>query len=233
MIPQYESMENEIRYDQAGLVPVIAQDFLTGEVLMLAYANREAVRMTLATGEGWYYSRERRSLWRKGETSGNAQSVHGIMLDCDGDALIYLVRQKGNACHTGRRSCFRAAEGQTIGVAPVLHALWDVVERRKKEMPAGSYVAQIMSEGLPRAARKVGEEAVEFVAAVLSEGRERAVDEMADLIFHCLVALSAAAIPYDEVLNRLLLRMGGRICSQTTTCTSRTVRTPGNGSNDL
>src|SRR5918995_609538 len=173
------SAPDRIEFDDNGLVPVIAQDVATGDVLTLAYANREAVEMTLSSGEAHYYSRSRSELWRKGATSGNTQRVVGVKLDCDGDALLYRVEPRGPACHTGHNSCFYTTlAGEGVGVAPaddrkvpfgtMVERLAGTIARRHREMPEGSYTVSLIQGGKERLAQKVGEEAGGGVVAALS-----------------------------------------------------------------
>ncbi len=195
-----------IRYDEKGLVPVVTQDSKTGEVLMLAYANAEAVERTRETGDAHYYSRSRGELWRKGATSGNTQRVVELRLDCDGDALLYRVQPAGPACHTGERSCFfTALHGETEGDAPdlgyTLERLAGTIAARHEEMPEGSYTAKLFTRGAPYMAQKVGEEAVEVVVAALED--ERLAEETADLLYHLLVLLEDRGVATSEVARVL------------------------------
>ena len=194
-----------ISFDENGLVPVIAQDADTGEVLTLAYANREAVEKTMETDEAHYYSRSRGELWRKGETSGNTQKVVEIRLDCDGDALLYRVEPAGPACHTGERSCFFTSLAGSDEEAPnlgrTLTRLAGTIDERRREMPEGSYTAKLFSRGTGYAAQKVGEEAVEVVVAAL-EG-EKLAEETADLLYHLLVLLEERGVSTEEVASIL------------------------------
>ncbi len=200
------SAPENIRYDENGLVPVIAQDAETNEVLTLAYANREAVERTVQTGEAHYHSRSRNELWRKGGTSGNTQRVVEIRLDCDGDALLYRVEPRGPACHTGERSCFfTPVYGESNGEAPdlgrTLTRLAGTIAGRHEEMPEGSYTAKLFERGTGYAAQKVGEEAVEVVVAAL-EG-ENLAEETADLFYHLLVLLEERGVKPEEVARVL------------------------------
>ncbi len=200
------SVPAEIRYDENGLIPVIAQDAATNEVLTLAYANPEAVEKTFATGEAHYYSRSRDELWRKGETSGNTQKVVEVHLDCDGDALLYRVEPRGPACHTGARSCFfTPVYGGSSEEAPdlgqTLTRLAGTIAGRREEMPEGSYTAKLLQRGTGYAAQKVGEEAVEVVVAAL-EG-EKLAEESADLLYHLLVLLEERGVKTEEVARVL------------------------------
>ncbi|HZG64333.1 MAG TPA: bifunctional phosphoribosyl-AMP cyclohydrolase/phosphoribosyl-ATP diphosphatase HisIE [Rubrobacteraceae bacterium] len=195
----------EIRYDEYGLLPVIAQDAKTNEVLTLAYANQEAVEKTVATGEAHYYSRSRSELWRKGETSGNTQRIVEVRLDCDGDALLYRVEPRGPACHTGERSCFFTPVyregGEVPNLGQTLTRLAGTIAGRHEEMPQGSYTAKLFQRGTGYAAQKVGEEAVEVVVAAL-EG-EKLAEETADLLYHLLVLLEERGVKSEEVARVL------------------------------
>lgn len=160
-----------LHFDAAGLLPVVAQDAFTGRVLMLAWANAEAVAQTLATGEAHFWSRSRQSLWRKGATSGNTLLVLSIERDCDGDSLLLRVMPAGPACHTGAISCFDGAEGEKGGLD--LGALERIVAARAGADPATSYTARLLAEGIERMAQKVGEEATEVVIAALAAHHSR------------------------------------------------------------
>ncbi len=206
------TVPGNVRFDENGLVPVVAQDAATDEVLTLAYANDEAVEKTLSTGEAHYYSRSRKELWRKGATSGNTQAVVEVRLDCDGDALLYRVEPRGPACHTGERTCFfttlagegvgvatRAADGADFGTT--VERLAGTIARRHREMPEGSYTADLIRRGTDRLAQKVGEEAVEVVVASLRD--DRLAEETADLVYHLLVLLEERGVGIDEVAGIL------------------------------
>jgi phosphoribosyl-ATP pyrophosphohydrolase/phosphoribosyl-AMP cyclohydrolase len=204
-----------IRYDELGLVPVIAQSVTTKAVLTLAYANHEAVDKTLESGEAHYYSRSRNELWRKGETSGNTQRVVEIRLDCDGDALLYRVEPRGPACHTGEETCFfttvpslGAVGGQEAGMdlGAMVDKLTGTIAQRHRDMPEGSYTARLLEEGVERVAKKVGEEAVEVVVAALAD--ERLAEAAADLVYHLLVLLERRGVGADEVARVLRDRHG-------------------------
>lgn len=205
-----------LRFDEAGLLPVVAQDAATGEVLMVAYANREAVDRTLAEGRAWFFSRSRGSLWLKGETSGNVLDVDEVRYDCDADTLLYRVRPRGPACHTGERTCFYrsgwraegapAAGGTAAAGAAVLTELYQLILARKADPPQGSYVARLLGEGRDRILQKVGEEAVEVVLAGKNEDCGRLVSELADLLFHLSVLLGERELPWEEVFAELRRR---------------------------
>ncbi|HEV2852907.1 MAG TPA: bifunctional phosphoribosyl-AMP cyclohydrolase/phosphoribosyl-ATP diphosphatase HisIE [Thermoanaerobaculia bacterium] len=204
---------DELRFDDRGLIPVVVQDVGSGAVLMLAYANREAVERTLETGQAHFWSRSRRSLWRKGETSGNTLAVVDVTPDCDGDALLVRARPAGPACHRGTRSCFEpnAARLELGWLAAVLEA-------RRGADPETSYTARLLARGIERIAQKVGEEGVETAIAAVSasargagendERRQALVGEAADLLYHLLVLLEASAVDPAEIGNELLRRHG-------------------------
>jgi len=202
-----------VRFGPDGLVPVVAQEGRSGDVLMVAYANREALERTASTGSAHYYSRSRAALWRKGETSGHRQVVREIRIDCDGDAVLYRVEQTGPACHTGARTCFAtavAADGSTVaGDDPgghVLTRLAATIARRAVERPDGSYTVQLLDRGVPKVSQKVGEEAVEVVVSANAEEPERLASEAADLLYHLLVLLEARGVPLDAVWKELSQR---------------------------
>ncbi|MCA1687199.1 MAG: bifunctional phosphoribosyl-AMP cyclohydrolase/phosphoribosyl-ATP diphosphatase HisIE [Actinobacteria bacterium] len=210
-------MSGEIRFDERGLVPVIAQNANTGAVLTLAYANREALERTLESGEAHYYSRSRSELWRKGATSGNTQKVIEVRVDCDGDALLYRVEPRGPACHTGEESCFfTTLAGEGVGVSTadggeadfgaMVDRLAGTIAQRHREMPEGSYTAKLLEDGTERVAQKVGEEAVEVVVAALKG--ERLAEEAADLVYHLLVLLEERGVGIGEVARVLRDRHG-------------------------
>ncbi len=192
-----------LAYDDRGLVAVVAQDEATGAVLMLAWANREAVERTVATGQAHLWSRSRRELWRKGATSGNTLEVLEVLADCDRDALLYRVRPAGPACHRGTRSCFEPNAAQLE-----LGWLWRVLESRRDSPPEESYTARLLARGLPRIAQKVGEEATETVIASLAGGEDSAelVAETSDLVYHLLVLLLARGVEPAEIAAELTRR---------------------------
>jgi phosphoribosyl-AMP cyclohydrolase / phosphoribosyl-ATP pyrophosphohydrolase len=202
-----------VRFGADGLVPVVAQESRSGDVLMVAYANREALEQTAATGKAHYYSRSRAALWPKGETSGHVQVVRQIRLDCDGDTVLYRVEQTGPACHTGARTCFATAVGPDGGAVAeedagghVLSRLAATIAARAAGRPAGSYTVELLDRGVPKISQKVGEEAVEVVVAANVEEPERLASEAADLLYHLLVLLEARGVPLDAVWKELAQR---------------------------
>ena len=195
-----------IDFERLGLVPVVAQDAESGEVLTLAYANEDALRRTLETREAHYWSRSRAELWHKGATSGNVQDVVEVRYDCDEDALLYRVRPRGPACHTGARSCFYRTTADTEAspsLGDVMALLQRVIDDRLDTLPEGSYVTEMHRRGSGYIAQKVVEEAGETIVAALQEEREALVDEAGDLIFHLAVLLRERGIPLTEVTSRL------------------------------
>jgi phosphoribosyl-ATP pyrophosphohydrolase/phosphoribosyl-AMP cyclohydrolase len=181
---------------QPELRPAIVQDAATGRVLMLAWMDAEAERRTRDTGEAWFWSRSRRELWHKGETSGNVLRVEELREDCDGDALLLRVFPAGPACHTGSISCF----------AP---ALWRTVVERVRDRPEGSYTASLAEAGVERAAQKLGEEAVEATVSAVS-GDGRLAEEAADVLYHLYALLAIAGVDISEVEDELHRRQPGR-----------------------
>ena len=182
----------EIAYDERGLVPVIVQDWRSGEVLTLAYANAEAVRRTRESGELHLYSRSRREQWHKGATSGNTQAVRALRLDCDGDALLALVEPAGPACHTGERTCFHNGELEPPAPHEALPTLERTLARRAAERPPGSYTVTLLDDPA-LAGEKVREEAEEVVRAAREESAERVDEEAADVLYHLAVLLRGRA----------------------------------------
>jgi len=205
------------RYDENGLVPVIMRDVATGKVLTLAWANADAIEKTRETGLAHFYSRSRKVLWRKGETSGNIQRVAGISLDCDDDAVLYDVHPSGPACHTGAESCFTRVESfEAAGLAAAsadadeldLTELFAVVRDREKSPVAGSYTNKLFEDGIARIAQKVGEEAVETALASVTGDGNALAGEAADLLYHLAVLLTARGVAPGDVAAKLAERRG-------------------------
>lgn len=188
---------DSLTFDDRGLVASVAQDIASGAVLMLAWANREAVERTLETGYAHFWSRSRQKLWKKGETSGNVLRVRDIRVDCDRDALLLRVDPSGPACHRGTRSCFEPNEAQAE-----LGWLAGVLATRRAAGDASSYTARLLAAGVPRIAQKVGEEAVETVIAAL-DGSDDFADEAADLLYHLLVLCQAKGVSVQTVAATL------------------------------
>jgi phosphoribosyl-AMP cyclohydrolase / phosphoribosyl-ATP pyrophosphohydrolase len=190
-----------LTYDAHGLLPVVAQDAERGAVLMLAWANREALTRSLDTGELHFWSRSRATLWKKGETSGNVLRVVSLHADCDGDTVLALVHPAGPACHTGDETCF----GEDAFPAETLSGLWRVLASRAAARPEGSYTTRLLGDENLRV-KKLGEETAELVLALARGERERVRGEAADLLYHLMVALLAAGVSLDEVREELRSR---------------------------
>jgi phosphoribosyl-AMP cyclohydrolase / phosphoribosyl-ATP pyrophosphohydrolase len=217
MVVQTARDAAKVRFDERGLVPCVMQDARSGEVLTLAYMNREALELTLDTREIHLYSRSRREIWHKGESSGNIQRLRQIRYDCDADALVALVDPAGPACHTGERSCFyRDLEGTAdpsedappVSGEPVpapyeaLSQLERTLLARQKQRPEGSYTVELLDDP-SLAGSKVKEEAGEVVKAVNGESEERVAEEGADVIYHLAVLLLSRGVSMAEVLQIL------------------------------
>jgi phosphoribosyl-ATP pyrophosphohydrolase/phosphoribosyl-AMP cyclohydrolase len=203
----------QVKFDERGLVPVVAQDARTGEVLMLAWANAEALGLTQQTGRAHYWSRSRGELWKKGETSGNMQQVADVRLDCDGDAILYRVQQTGPACHTGERSCFfRTVDADELTSAEdprhVLARVEEIVAERDTARPEGSYTTYLFGAGVDKILKKVGEETTETIIAAKNEGTDDLRAESADLLYHLMVLWRARGLSPDEVWAELDRRFG-------------------------
>lgn len=194
---------DDLKFDERGLLPVVVQDVGTGAVLMLAYANREAVERTLATCQAHFWSRSRQALWRKGETSGHTLQVVEVVPDCDGDALLVRAHPAGPACHRGTRTCFEPNPARLE-----LGWLAAVIKDRRGADPETSYTAHLLAEGIERIAQKVGEEGVEAAIAAVAGRREALVGEAADLLYHLLVLLEACGADPEDVSSELLRRHG-------------------------
>lgn len=202
-----------LAFDAAGLLPVVAQDAAAGTVLMVAWANREALERTLASGRVHFWSRSRGALWMKGETSGNLLDVVALHADCDGDTVLARVRPAGPACHTGEWSCFGvgavtgpdAADAADAADPDPLRTLWTTLQERAARRPEGSYTARLLDDPNLRI-KKVGEEAAELIQAVVQGEAARAAEEVADLWYHTLVALLAVGGSYDDVVRELRRR---------------------------
>lgn len=205
-----DALLSSIKYDAAGLVPVVVQDHDTAEVLMTAWANEEAIARTLECGELVLWSRSRKEIWHKGLTSGSRMSIVELRIDCDGDTLLALVRPMGPACHTGERTCFyrslaRATE-EAYDSGTFLATLFRYLQRRAKDSPDVSYTAKLLSRGASRVAQKVGEEGVETALAVAANDKAGVRYEAADLIYHLMVALICSGVSFTEIIEELRSR---------------------------
>ena len=197
------AVPDALAYDAAGLIPVVVQDAASGDVLMVAYANREALERTAQTGRAHFWSRSRGALWRTGETSGNEMRVREVRADCDRDALLMVVDPAGPACHTGTRTCFGE---ETATSAGIVGELGRVIASRAAAAPDGSYTARLFAKGPDHVLKKIGEEATEVVLAAKSESDERLAEEAADLLYHLMVAMAQRRVPFARALEELRRR---------------------------
>jgi phosphoribosyl-ATP pyrophosphohydrolase/phosphoribosyl-AMP cyclohydrolase len=197
---------DEIRFDSNGLVPCVVQDWRSGEVLTLAYMNRESLERTNASGETWFWSRSRDELWHKGATSGNVQSVRALRYDCDADAILALVEPAGPACHTGARTCFHNGELDAAAPYEALPALErTIADRRAAADTARSYTARLLADP-ELAGEKVREEAEEVTRAAREESDERLREEAADVLYHLDVLLASRGMSVAEAFSVLNAR---------------------------
>ena len=205
----------KVKLDDQGLVPAIAQDINTGQVLMLGYMNPGSLKRTMEGTQVWFYSRSREDLWHKGELSGNYLNLREAWVDCDGDTILLKVQPDGPACHTGDPSCFFTPmdelpdEYESGDTGPrILDELFAVIKDRQREMPADSYTAKLLQEGVPRVAQKVIEEAGEAAIAATLGDNENLPGEIADLLYHSLVLLAASGLSPQSVWEELRARRG-------------------------
>lgn len=205
---QYEELLNKIKFDEKGLVPAIAQDINTKEVLMLAYMNKESLKKTLETGKATYYSRSRSELWQKGETSGHIQNIKGIYYDCDADTILLKVEQVGVACHTGSYSCFfnPIIEEEKVASAEILQEVYNVVLDRQENPKEGSYTNYLLEKGIDKILKKVGEETAEVIIAAKNEGNDELRYEASDLLYHLMVLFVNKELKLQDVYEELQKR---------------------------
>lgn len=204
-IPVVDEVLSRVTPGADGLVPAVVQDASTGRVLTVAYMSRASLERTIAEGETWFWSRSREELWHKGATSGNTQTVRGILLDCDGDALVVLVDPAGPACHTGAETCFSdVLAGSDAQAFAALGRLVDVIATRAAEAdPSSSYTASLLDRGIDTVCKKVGEEATEVVLAAKGDEHEQIVYESADLLYHLAVLWQKTGVSMGEVAAEL------------------------------
>lgn len=202
MTEAMQDILTKAKFTSDGLIPAVVQDAGTREVLTVAYMNPEALRLTLEKGETHFYSRSRKALWHKGETSGNFQKVQRVSLDCDFDTVLVEVVPAGPACHSGAYSCF----GVEPGLIGNLQKLYDLIAERKEARPEGSYTTRLFNEGLDKIVKKLGEEAVETIIAAKNESSQRIVEETADLLYHLLVTLVEKGVTLEEIKEELQKR---------------------------
>ncbi|HAJ95127.1 MAG TPA: bifunctional phosphoribosyl-AMP cyclohydrolase/phosphoribosyl-ATP pyrophosphatase [Actinobacteria bacterium] len=200
------------------LIPAIIQDHRTKEVLMLAYMNKQSLKKSLEDGTTWFWSRSRKKLWKKGETSGNIQRIKEIKYDCDKDSILVLVEQEGVACHTGNKSCFYreltdpendidfknrdAAEDKSI----IIRQLYEVISNRISDKKNDSYTYSLHMKGLNEILKKIGEEAIEIILASKHQDKKDIIYEIGDLLYHILVLMAEKDIEPDEIFNELMAR---------------------------
>ena len=197
---------DELKFDEAGLIPAIVVDELTGKVLTLAYMNRESLEISLEKKLTCIYSRSRQCLWLKGETSGNYQHIVSITADCDKDALVVRVNKDGPACHLGTDSCFNypVYEGEAAEFS--LEALMKVIEGRKLEKKEGSYTTYLFEKGIDKILKKVGEECTEVIIAGKADDKAETIYEISDLVYHVMVLMIEMGISLDDIRNELASR---------------------------
>ncbi len=198
-------MPRDLVADANGLVPVVVQDRSSGDVLMVAWADAEALSRTAETGLAHFWSRSRRALWQKGESSGHSLRVVEVRADCDRDTLLFVVEPQGPACHTGARSCFGEESPTAAGM---LEELARVIAERAGAAPEASYTARRLAKGPDQVLKKIGEEATEVVLAARVQSEERLAEECADLLYHLLVALHQRGLPLSRVMDELRRRRG-------------------------
>ncbi len=205
---------NELKFDEQGLLPAVVQDRLTGEVRMVAYMNREAIAQTLETGTATFFSRSRRALWVKGETSGHVLHVREVYVDCDADTVLLLADPVGPSCHTGQPSCFfrhldaAGVRDEVVPASAFLLGLEREIEARRASTAEKSYTKSLLDGGPSRIGDKVREEAGEFAAALASESDERVANEAADVVYHLLVGLASRGLSVRAVVDVLAQRAG-------------------------
>lgn len=193
---------DNLKFDERGLIPAVVQDADSGRVLMLGYMNRESLGKTMDSRQCWFFSRSRGRLWLKGETSGHYLNVVSVDADCDGDALLVRAHPQGPTCHTGEQSCF--FDPLLAGPEPfTLHALYTLIQGRKRDKKEGSYTTYLFDKGLDKILKKVGEESTEVIVAGKGGDRAETIYEIADLCYHVLVLMAQMDIPVEEVMREL------------------------------
>jgi phosphoribosyl-ATP pyrophosphohydrolase/phosphoribosyl-AMP cyclohydrolase len=197
----------ELKFDEKGLIPAVVVDSITKEVLTVAYMNKESLEITMKKGLTCFYSRSRKELWLKGETSGNYQHVVSITADCDNDALVVVVEKDGPACHTGTNSCFT----KPLYQSPELHeftlqGLYDLLVGRKTERPEGSYTTYLFDKGIDKILKKVGEECTEVIIAGKANDKAETIYEIADLAYHVMVLMVEMGISVEDIHRELASR---------------------------
>ena len=198
---------NSLKFDENGLIPAVVVDSITKKVLTVAYMNKESLAISMEKGMTCFWSRSRKELWLKGETSGNYQHIVSITADCDGDALVVVVEKDGPACHTGADSCFNDLVYQSETLHEfTLQGLYDLLIGRQKERPQGSYTTHLFDKGLDKILKKVGEECTEVIIAGKADDKAETVYELADLAYHAMVLMVQMGITVEDVHRELASR---------------------------
>jgi len=202
------SFIDNIKFNENNLVPCIAQDYITREVLMMAWMNKETLAETIDCGYCVYFSRSRGERWKKGETSGHLQKVISLSYDCDGDTILALVEQTGAACHTGNKSCFFSPESPDMQKSSILYHDLDVITDRKTNPIADSYTNYLFEKGIDKICKKVGEEATEIIIASKNGKPKELTGEIADFLYHLMVLMVECGVTWDDVYDELIERQG-------------------------
>ena len=199
---------SNLKFDAQGLIPAVVLDDETGEILTLAYMNRESLEISIREKRTCFWSRSRQTLWRKGETSGNVQHIRRIVADCDADALAVFVRKEGPACHTGAESCFFQEVFENDEIAPAFSydGLMQLILGRKTEKKEGSYTTYLFEKGMDKILKKVGEESTEVIVAAKNDDKKETVYEIADLAYHVMVLMAEMGITVDDITKELASR---------------------------
>lgn len=207
-----ENVIKQLTWQNDGLLPAIVQDYKTKQVLMLAYMNKQSLEKTIETGETWFFSRSRKELWHKGATSGNKQTVKQISYDCDGDALLIVVKPKGPACHTGKTSCFFNPVISTTERNPeqILQQLTKRIQDRFDHPTENSYTTYLFNEGIDKILKKIGEEASEIIIAAKNDDQDELIWEIADFIYHTLVLMQVKNITMEQIHAELANRFSDK-----------------------
>ena len=202
----------DLKFNEQGLIPAIAQDVVSNEVLMCAYMNEESIKKTIETGKATYFSRSRQELWEKGETSGHFQYVKEILVDCDGDAIVLKVEQEGAACHTDNPSCFyrKLVDGKLVEIPTglgrnpqILYNVYNLIVDRVKNPKEGSYTNYLFEKGMDKILKKVGEECTEVIIGGSKQDKEETVYEIADLCYHVMVLMVQMGITVEDITREL------------------------------
>lgn len=198
---------DEIKFDDKGLIPAVVTDYLSGKVLMVAWMNRESLEISMREGRTCFWSRSRRELWRKGDTSGNTQQIVDIVADCDRDTLLVKVKKAGPACHTGAESCFNDKLWESDELQEFsLDGLYELIKGRKTEGKEGSYTTYLFEKGIDKILKKVGEECTEVIIAAKGEDRAETIYEVSDLLYHVMVMMVEMGISNEDILKELASR---------------------------